>query len=429
MRPTSGGRRLMMWTRSRSSSSSREATRPFPTRRRPRSCERGTWRIGPRSSGTIWPLRPIRRRLRIRTPSSLVSTCRRWPGSPWRRSSRSPCSSPPTAPSLPTLARHFLKSRSCRPYPKISRSSLSLRGCRRSWVARGVGAGVKLRRPWASRHELAGTESTLPKESFQRLSDCVQFRGRRPTSRRARRRAAPSLGWPRRTGCPRREERPTPSRPLLLRRTRGRDQLPTRGTCDENSMDDEVLALIALGVDVWVAGSVDAALVVNTEVDHHAPPAAAGPAWATSAPQISAHTACKRAVGNASNTTSYSTCVSRMGSSQPSQGWPTPNPAQYLTGGRSGRTPAANFRSMMFFIGRPTFLFSRTAERHPTRRAGRVSSSPEPLVPVQNGRLGRRRGTARSPAGPERRSLLMGDLGEQCARHVLRGWLPLILTR
>jgi hypothetical protein len=47
---------------------------------------------------------------------------------------------------------------------------------------------------------------------------------------------------------------------------------------------------------VWVAGSVDAAVFVKAEVDHHAPPAAAGPAWATSAPQISAHTACKRTV-------------------------------------------------------------------------------------------------------------------------------------
>src|SRR5260370_6330921 len=123
-------------------------------------------------------------------------------------------------------------------------------------------------------------------------------------------------------------------------------------------MDDEALALVALGADVWVAGSVDATAFVETEVDHHAPPAAAGPAWATSAPQISAHTACKRTVGNASNATSYSTCVSRIGSSQPSHGWPTPNPAQYLTGGRSGRTPAVNFRSMVFFIGRPAFLFS-----------------------------------------------------------------------
>ena len=50
------------------------------------------------------------------------------------------------------------------------------------------------------------------------------------------------------------------------------------------------------GADVWVAGGVDAAAFVKTEVDHHAPPAAAGPAWATSAPQISAHTACKRTV-------------------------------------------------------------------------------------------------------------------------------------
>src|SRR5260370_26120178 len=123
-------------------------------------------------------------------------------------------------------------------------------------------------------------------------------------------------------------------------------------------MDDEALALVALGADVWVAGSVDATAFVETEVDHHAPPAAAGPAWATSAPQISAHTACKRTVGNASNVISYSTCVSRIGSSQPSQGCPTPNPVQFLTGGRSGRTPAAHFRPMTFFIGRPAFLLS-----------------------------------------------------------------------
>src|ERR1700730_16804439 len=140
-------------------------------------------------------------------------------------------------------------------------------------------------------------------------------------------------------------------------------------------MDDETLALVALGADVRVAGGVDAAVFVEAEVDHHAPPAAAaGPAWATSASQISAHTACKRTVGNASNVISYSPCVSRIGSSQPSQGWPTPNPAQYLTGGRSGRTPAANFRSMMFFIGRPAVLFSHTAEAHPTRRAVAMSS-------------------------------------------------------
>src|SRR5260370_17162355 len=131
-------------------------------------------------------------------------------------------------------------------------------------------------------------------------------------------------------------------------------------------MDDEALALVALGADVWVAGSVDATAFVETEVDHHAPPAAAGPAWATSAPQISAHTACKRTGGNASNVISYSTCVSRIGSSQPSHGWPTPNPAPYLTGGRPGRNPAAHFRSLLRFTRPPSLLFSPPPQTPPT---------------------------------------------------------------
>src|ERR1700704_925118 len=91
-------------------------------------------------------------------------------------------------------------------------------------------------------------------------------------------------------------------------------------------MNDQALALVALGADVRMAGGVDAAAFVETQVDHHAPPAAAGPAGATSAPQISAHTAGKRRVGNASNVISYSTCVSRIGSRQPPPGWPPPRP-------------------------------------------------------------------------------------------------------
>ena len=88
-------------------------------------------------------------------------------------------------------------------------------------------------------------------------------------------------------------------RPALLlcaRRlcARRRDQVLAHGARDEDGVDDEPLAPVRGGADVWVAGSVDAAAFVETEVDHHAPPAAAGPAWATSAPQISAHTACKR---------------------------------------------------------------------------------------------------------------------------------------
>ncbi len=43
-------------------------------------------------------------------------------------------------------------------------------------------------------------------------------------------------------------------------------------------MRDEALALVALG-------GIDAAVFVKAEVDHHAPPAAAGPARATSALQ------------------------------------------------------------------------------------------------------------------------------------------------
>src|SRR6266851_9333197 len=90
-------------------------------------------------------------------------------------------------------------------------------------------------------------------------------------------------------------------RPALLlcaRRlcARRRDQFLAHGARDEDGVDDEPLAPVRGGADVWVAGSVDAAVFVNTEVDHHPPPAGAGPAWATSALQVSAHTACKRTV-------------------------------------------------------------------------------------------------------------------------------------
>jgi hypothetical protein len=41
-------------------------------------------------------------------------------------------------------------------------------------------------------------------------------------------------------------------------RAGGRDQLPARGTRDEDGMDDEPLAPVRGGADVWVAGSVEA---------------------------------------------------------------------------------------------------------------------------------------------------------------------------
>src|SRR3982074_815614 len=81
--------------------------------------------------------------------------------------------------------------------------------------------------------------------------------------------------------------------PLCARR---RDQFLAHGARDEAGVDDEPLAPVRGGADVWVVGSGAAALLVNTEVAHPPPPAGAGLAWATSAPQVSAHTACKRTV-------------------------------------------------------------------------------------------------------------------------------------
>src|ERR1700687_1269611 len=84
----------------------------------------------------------------------------------------------------------------------------------------------------------------------------------------------PRASWARATRC-RRAEGSRVTRSLgaascspLFHGAHGRDQLPARGTRDENRMDGEALALVALGADVRMTGGVDAAVFVETEVEH-----------------------------------------------------------------------------------------------------------------------------------------------------------------